>query len=125
MTNIDTSNQTTETDPASVVTRYVETWRAKDFDGYQSLLADDVRFTGPLGHAEGVEACRRGIEQLAKITTDIVVEKMVVDGPDVLTWFQLHTTVAEPCAVVNWSRVEGGKISRIRVTFDPRPLLPA
>jgi hypothetical protein len=25
--------------------------------------------------------------------------------------------------VANWSHVEGGKITRIRVTFDPRPFL--
>ncbi|MBV8940342.1 MAG: nuclear transport factor 2 family protein [Solirubrobacterales bacterium] len=26
--------------------------------------------------------------------------------------------------IVNWSHVEAGRITRIRVTFDPRPLLP-
>ena len=26
-------------------------------------------------------------------------------------------------AVVNWSHIEDGQITRIRVTFDPRPLL--
>jgi hypothetical protein len=39
------------------------------------------------------------------------------------SWFALHTSVAgviEP--VVNWSHVEDGRITRIRVTFDPRPL---
>ena len=44
-------------------------------------------------------------------------------GPDVLTWFELRTAKVGPLAVVNWSRVEEGRITRIRVTFDPRPLL--
>jgi hypothetical protein len=26
-------------------------------------------------------------------------------------------------AIVNWSHVEAGRITRMRVTFDPRPLL--
>jgi hypothetical protein len=42
-----------------------------------------------------------------------------VDGPDVLTWFDLHITVA-PRPTANWLPVEDGQITRIRVTFDPR-----
>ena len=48
---------------------------------------------------------------------------MFVDGPDVLTWFELQTTIAPPAQVANWSRIENGKIVRIRVTFDPREML--
>jgi hypothetical protein len=86
------------------------------------VLADDVSFVGPLGVAEGAAECREGIEHLAEITTDIVIVKRFVDGGDVLTWFDLHTTVAAPAPVANWSRVENGKITCIRVTFDTRPL---
>ena len=46
-----------------------------------------------------------------------------VDGPDVITWFRLKTTVADAeLPVVNWSHVEDGRITAIKVTFDPRPL---
>jgi hypothetical protein len=45
-----------------------------------------------------------------------------VDGPDVLTWFDLHTTVAPPAPTANWQHVEDGRITRIRVAFDPRAL---
>lgn len=49
---------------------------------------------------------------------------MVADGPDVITWFHLHPADgAEPLPVANWAQVTGGRIRRIRVTFDPRPLL--
>jgi hypothetical protein len=48
--------------------------------------------------------------------------KQFVDGEDVLTWFDLHTTIAPPAPVANWSHVEDGRITRIRVTFDSRPL---
>jgi hypothetical protein len=46
-----------------------------------------------------------------------------IDGPDVLTWFELRTATAGPLAIVNWSHVEAGQITWIRVIFDPRPLL--
>jgi ketosteroid isomerase-like protein len=111
------------TNVQDIATTYFASWKAKDFDRLRSVLADDVSFVGPLAQLEGAAACREGIERLGEITTDIVVEKVFVDGPDVLTWFELHTEVAPPASVANWSHVEDGKITRIRVTFDPRPLV--
>ncbi len=43
---------------------------------------------------------------------------------DVLTWFDLHTSVAPPAPTANWSHVEDGRITTIQVTFDARPLAP-
>jgi hypothetical protein len=40
----------------------------------------------------------------------------------VLTWFDLHTVVAPPAPTANWQHVEDGRITRIRVAFDPRAL---
>ncbi len=102
---------------------YFDAWRSKRFDTLRSILADDVTFVGPLGTANNAEECVAGIAKLSEIVTDIDVKKVFTDGPDVLTWFELHTAVAPPCPVVNWSHVEHSKINRIRVTFDPRPLL--
>jgi hypothetical protein len=51
--------------------------------------------------------------------------KRFTDGPDVLTWFALHTTVAPPAPTANWMHVQDGWITAIRVTFDPRALLAA
>ncbi|MGE5292890.1 MAG: nuclear transport factor 2 family protein [Micromonosporaceae bacterium] len=109
--------------PANVVATYFDSWRTKDFERLRSVLAEDVTFAGPLGTANGADECQKGIEGLSRITTDIVVQKRFADGPDVLTWFDLHTSAAPPCPVANWSHVENGKITRIRVTFDPRPLV--
>jgi hypothetical protein len=58
------------------------------------------------------------------MTETVEVVHRWVDGSDVLTWFELRTATAGPLAIVNWSHVEAGRISRIRATFDPRPLLP-
>jgi hypothetical protein len=60
---------------------------------------------------------------LSAITTDVVVQKMIADDGDVITWFDLHTSVAPAIPIANWTRVEDGKIARVRVTFDPRALL--
>jgi ketosteroid isomerase-like protein len=111
-------------DPVRAVETYFSSWQARDFDRLRSVLADDVTFVGPLGRANGADECRQGIEGLSRIVTDIVVQRRFVAGDDVLTWFDLHTRDAPPCPTANWSHVENGRITRIRVTFDPRPLLP-
>ena len=41
--------------------------------------------------------------------TDVEIEQIWVDGPDVITWYELHTNVAEPAPTANWSRVEDGR----------------
>jgi SnoaL-like domain len=107
---------------AEVAAAYFEAWRAGDFDTLRSLLADDATFDGPLGQARSADECVEGLRRMSKIMTDIVIRKTFVDGGDVLTWFDLHTADTGPLPTVNWRHVENGKITAIRVTFDPRPL---
>lgn len=114
----------TTQDAGALATTYFRAWKAKDFDTLRSVLADDATFRGPLASADDAEACLEGLRGMSQIVTDIVIHKMFVDGPDVLTWFDLHTTVAPPSPTANWSHVENGKIKTIRVTFDARPLAP-
>src|SRR5215218_11285922 len=109
---------------AKVAAAYFDAWKANDFTAMQSLLADDVTFVGPLGRADNAEDYLKGIEGLSRIKSDIVVRKTFVDGPDVLTWFELHTTVAPPIPVANWLHIEDGKITSLRVVFDARGLAP-
>jgi limonene-1,2-epoxide hydrolase len=112
------------TDPRAVATTYFQSWQDRDFDTLRSLLADDVTFRGPLGTADGAEECLQGLQGMAQMITDIKIQKIFVDGSDVLTWYDLHTTVADPAPTANWSRLADGKITAIRATFDARPFTP-
>lgn len=113
-----------EVDPRDAARTYFDAWRARDFDRLRTVLASDVTFRGPLGSADNADEAIAGLRGMAeKVMTDIDVKVMAVDGPEVVTWFELHSAVADPIPTVNWSHVEDGLITRIRVTFDPRPLL--
>jgi SnoaL-like domain len=108
---------------AALAATYFRAWKAHDFEEFRSILADDVTFTGPLGEAANADECVKGIEGMSQIMTDVVIRKTFVDGTDILTWFDLHTKVTkDPLPVANWTHVKNGKISSIRVLFDPRPL---
>ncbi len=111
-------------DPRQVAETYFSAWIKRDFDTFRSLLAADVSFRGPLAEVDDADGCVEGIKGMSEIVTDIVIHHMWIDGPDVITWFDLHTSVAPPAATANWSHIEDGKITAIRVTFDARPLAP-
>ena len=108
------------TDAAATAATYFDAWQARDFARLRSVLADDVEFAGPLARVKGGDECLRGLRGMAQIMTGLEVRKVFRDGPDVLTWFDLATSVAETIPVANWMHVEDGKITRIRVAFDAR-----
>jgi ketosteroid isomerase-like protein len=112
----------TTTDARSIVATYFRAWKERDFVTLRGILADDVTFHGPLATLDNADDCVKGLRGMAEILDDIVVQHVFVDGPDVLTWFDLHTTVAPPAPTANWQHVEDGRITRIRVAFDPRAL---
>ena len=108
----------------SIANTYFESWKARDFETLRSLFSDDVIFIGALGEAHGVDECIGGLQGLASIMTDIVIQHMWSDEADIITWYEFYTTKTnKPLPVVNWSHVENNKITKIRVTFDPRPLI--
>src|SRR4051794_4887972 len=109
--------------PMETMLRYFETWNARDFDAFEAQLAEDVDFAGPLGTANGPAECRRGIERLSEIVDRVEIRAMAATGADVITWFDLHTLNAGAVPVANWATVKDDAVRRVRVTFDPRPLL--
>lgn len=109
-------------DSGAVTEAYFQAWKDKNFEKLRSIIADGATFRGPLGTADSGEECIAGLQGMSRMMTDVVVLKRWVDGSEVITWFELHTHDAPPVPTVNWSHVEDGKITRIRVTFDPRPL---
>ncbi|MEV7355538.1 nuclear transport factor 2 family protein [Kitasatospora sp. NPDC091276] len=102
---------------------YFAAWQAGDFETLRGLLAEDVDFVGPLATVSGVEEALAGLKGLGQVLEKIEVHARVAEGDDVITWFDLHTSIAPPAPTANWSHVENGRITRIRVTFDPRGLL--
>ncbi|MFF2123268.1 nuclear transport factor 2 family protein [Kitasatospora sp. NPDC058184] len=102
---------------------YFTAWEAGDFETVRGLLADDVDFVGALGTASGVEEALAGLKGLGQVLEKIDVKVRVAEGDEVITWFELRTSIAPPAPTANWMHVEGGRITRIRVTFDPRGLL--
>lgn len=116
-------NLTTAADTATVATVYATAWEKHDWTTLRSILADDVTFRGPLGTADNAAECVAGLQRMAETLEHIDVLVRLSDGSDVITWFDLHSTIAPPTPTANWTHVEDGKITAIRVAFDPRATL--
>jgi len=106
-----------------IAAAYFAAWKSNDIERVRPLLHPDVNFVGALGTTHGIEDTLAGLGGMFAMTEEVDVIHRWVDGPDVLTWFELRTATAGPVAIVNWSHVEESRIIRIRVTFDPRPML--
>lgn len=80
---------------------------------------------GPLGQLDGAAVYEQALGHIFGLTRSIGIVKQWIDGPDTLTWFDLHHTHGPtPLPVANWVRVEGGLITRVRIAFDARQILP-
>lgn len=112
-----------ENTPTALAERYFARWMAGDFDAVRETLADDVTFVGALGTADGADACVAGLRGMSHIVASVDIAHRWVDGGDVITWYELQTKEGGSLPTVNWMHVTEGRIDRIRVTFDPRPLL--
>ena len=111
--------------PKDIAATYFEAWKGKDFDTLASILDENATFRGPLGTAASGAECVAGLKGMSQIVTDIDIAHVFVDGENVLTWFDLHTSIAPPASTANWQRIENGKIVEIKVTFDPREIIAA
>ena len=109
--------------PAEVAAAYFDAWTNNDIGRVRPLFHEEVTFDGALGSTRGIEETVAGLGRMFAMTEHVEVLHRWLDGPDVLTWFELRTMTAGPLAIVNWTHVDAGLITRIRVTFDPRPLL--
>lgn len=109
--------------PVDIATAYFDAWKTNDIEQVRPLLHEDVDFVGALGATQGLEETLAGLGGMFAMTEQVDVVHRWVDGPEVLTWFDLRTASAGPMTIVNWSHIEDGRIAWIRVTFDPRPIL--
>ena len=108
--------------PKDLATTYFDAWQAADWDRLRGILAQHATFAGPLGVAEGSEACVAGLKGMSTMITRLEILAVVADDSDVITWYDL-VVGDKRLPTANWTHAEGGKIVRIRAAFDPRPIV--
>ncbi|HEX6561275.1 MAG TPA: nuclear transport factor 2 family protein [Nitrososphaera sp.] len=107
-----------------VVMSFVEALGNQDYKSARSFVNDSMSFRGPLASYDNAETYFKDMERLRLPKFDI--KKVFADGNDVCLLYDLNVGGNPPAAVFvcGWYRVgDDGKLSSLRVVFDPRPFL--
>jgi predicted ester cyclase len=109
-----------------VVLSYLKALNDQDFKVARSYLKDNMTFQAPIASHNSADAYFKENERLRseygikKVLYE--VKKVLVDGDDVCVFFDFNIGSVILFAS-GWFQVENGKISSIRVVFDPRPIV--
>ena len=109
----------TITKTGKTVQSFLKALNDEDFKGARECLNDNLKFIGVMGTRDGGDVYIADMEKM-KFKYDI--KKIFEDGNDVSVFYDINmggTTIFSS----GWYQLSGGKISLIKVIFDPRPLL--
>jgi hypothetical protein len=105
---------------AEVVHRYTAELDARDFSAARALLADDLRFDGPIDQFDRADDFIKTISGLYAMVSGVEHQAVLTEGDNVAWFYVLHTPVAN-APVAEWHTVRNDKIVQIRAYFDARP----
>ena len=104
-----------------LVMEYIAAVNRKDFKSARSYVSDNVSYMGPINEFHKAEPYLKYLEHL---DIQLHVKKVFADGDDVCEFHEVNVdTLPAPLLVCMWFHVDDGKISSIRIVFDPRPYL--
>ncbi len=66
---------------ADVAATYFDAWQRGDFARLRAILADDVTFDGPLGHAGNAEECIAGLKRMSVTSIRAVFDPRPLSPP--------------------------------------------
>lgn len=107
-------------EPAQIVENYLNAIEQGDFDHARACLSDKFNYKGPTASFNDPESFIENIWHVGQILHHIEIRKTFVDGNEVCTIMDFHVHFDEPKSVpvVQWAKIEDGKIRTIEVFFD-------
>jgi hypothetical protein len=91
----------------------------ESFELARRYVSDDIKYVGPLSSRNGVEAY---LEEIERLRLKFDIQKIFVDDQDVCLLYDI-TVSGITLFACGWFQVEAGKVSSLRVIFDPRPVI--
>ncbi|MDO6431728.1 nuclear transport factor 2 family protein [Flavitalea sp. BT771] len=107
------------TSAKEVVLTCIKALNAGDLKAARSCVNDDMEFDGVLGARHGADAYFQDME---KMRLKYHIRKAFEDGDDVCLLYDLEIS-GKTIFGCGWYHLQRGKISHLKVVFDPRPLL--
>ena len=105
-----------------MVMQYIEAINRKDFKSVRRYVSDSVSYVGPVNEFHKAETYLKYLEHIHLPRLEI--KKIFPDADDVCEFHEVNfDTQYAPLLMCMWFHVDNGKISSIRIVFDPRPFL--
>jgi hypothetical protein len=106
-----------------IVLEFLEALNRKEFKSARSYVSDKVTYMAPLNTFNGAEPYFKYVEHLNLPKLDI--KKVFIEGSNdvCVLWEVNYSSPPSPIFVSAWYQVHDGKISSMKLVFDPRPLL--
>jgi len=110
----------TTTSAGQIVSSFLDAMNRYDYTAAKTLVTEDLSFDGVLGKRNGAEAYFNDMDKM-RFRYDVL--KVFEGGDnDVTVWYNIDMGKAT-LLTAGWYQLREGKISSIRVVFDPRPVL--
>jgi hypothetical protein len=106
-------------DAREMVLAYLNALNDENFALAKQYISTDFSFEGVLGTRKGSDSY---IADMEKMRLKYAVKKVFADGNDVCVWYDVTMSETE-ILTAGWYHVEAGRISSLKVVFDPRPVL--
>jgi hypothetical protein len=90
-----------------------------DFQTAREYLSDDLKYIGVFGARDGAEAY---LQDMKRLRLKFGIKKIFVDSEDICVLYDLAVSSVTLFAC-GWFQIKEGKVSSLRVVFDPRPIL--
>ena len=94
-----------------VVDSYNRALAARDFAAARRLMADDLRFEGPIDKFQRADDYLKAITGLYGMVKGVEHQATIGEGDEVAVFYLLDTPVAK-APVAEWYTVRGGKVPR-------------
>ena len=102
-----------------VALEYIEACGRKDYDTVSRLLSPSLTFVGPGNALTGAAQYLAVLRRLGPVWKRSDVKKVFVDGDEVCVIYDFVTdTPAGAVPLVEWLRVEDGRIASVTLFFD-------
>jgi hypothetical protein len=111
----------TVSDAKEVVLSLVTALNEENFEAARGYADDNMSFVGVLGSREGAEAY---FSDMKRMRLKYTIQKVLADDSDVGLFYDLKIS-GQTIFGCGWYHVENGKVTSLKVIFDPRPLLEA
>ena len=113
-------------DPRSIALAYIEGCGRTVLQTVESLLGPNLSFVSPGNSVTGAAAYMAVLRRLGPVWVGSEVKKVFTDGPDVCVVYDFVTnTPAGKVPIVEWLRIEDGRVAAVTLIFDRVSFKPA